>query len=100
MKGAALSTTLLDPLQRPGACNWTALAMRTRETHYDVQTTLDAQETTCFKRHPPSWRAQDKMEIRFGGGDTEPQGRWFCARSFKTAVGSRLKDAEASEGLA
>ena len=64
MKGAALSTTLLDPLQRPGACNWTALAMRTRETRYDVQTTLDAQETTCFK--------QDKMEIRFGGGDTEP----------------------------
>ena len=100
MKGAALSTTLLDPLQRPGACNWTALAMRTRETRYAVQTTLDAQETTCFKRHPPSWQAQDKMEIRFGGGDTEPHGRWFCARSFKTAVGSRLKDAEASEGLA
>ena len=92
MKGAALSTTLLDPLQRPGACNWTALAMRTRETRYDVQTTLDAQETTCFK--------QDKMEIQFGGGDTEPHGRWFCTRSFKTAVGSRLKDAEASEGLA
>ena len=22
MPGAALSTTLLDPLQRPGACNW------------------------------------------------------------------------------
>ena len=75
----------------------------TRETHYDVQTTLDAQETTCFKRHPPSWRAQDKMEFRFGGGDTEPQGPrggGFCARSFKTAVGSRLKDAGASEGLA
>ena len=66
MKGAALSTTLLDPLQRPGACNWTALVMRTRETRYDVQTTLDAQKTTCFK--------QDKMEIGFGGGDTEPQG--------------------------
>ena len=92
MKGAALSTTLLDPLQRPGACNWTALVMRTRETRYDVQTTLDAQKTTCFK--------QDKMEIGFGGGDTEPHGRWFCARSFKTAAGSRLKDAEASEGLA
>ena len=74
MKGAALSTTLLDPLQRPGACNWTALAMRTRQTHYDAQTTLDAQETTCFKRHPPSWWAQDKMEIKFGGGDTEPHG--------------------------
>ena len=67
MKGAALSTTLLDPLQRPGACNWTALAMRTRETHYDVQITLDAQETTRFKQHPPSLRAQEKMEIRVYG---------------------------------
>ena len=31
MPGAALSTTLLDPLQRPGACNWTVLAMRTEQ---------------------------------------------------------------------
>ena len=69
------------------------------ETHSDVQITLDAQETTRFKQHPPSLRAQEKMEIRPAGGDTEAQGRWFCARSFKTAVGSRLKDPEASEGL-
>ena len=33
-------------------------------------------------------------------GTPELQVRWFCARSFKTAVGSRLKDPEASEGLA
>ena len=37
MPGAALSTTLLDPLQWPSACNWTALAMRTEKTHYDVR---------------------------------------------------------------
>ena len=65
----------------------------------DVQITLDAQETTRFKQHPPSLRAQEKMEIRVYGGDIGAQGRWFCARSFKTAVGSRLKDPEASEGL-
>ena len=41
--------------------------MRTRETHYDVQITLDAQETTRFKQHPPSLRAQEKMEIRPAG---------------------------------
>ena len=74
--------------------------MRTKETHYDVQITLDAQETTRFKQHPPSLRAQEKMEIRvYGRGHSTPQVRWFCARSFKTAVGSRLKDPEASEGL-
>ena len=71
-----------------------------QRTPYDVQITLDAQETTRFKQHPPSLRAQEKMEIRFTGGVTsDPQVRWFCARSFKTAVGSRLKDPEASEGL-
>ena len=79
MKGAALSTTLLDPLQRPGACNWTALAMRTRETHNDVQITLDAQETTRLQRHPPSRRAQDKMEIWFdGGGHSNFRGGGFA----------------------
>ena len=57
------------------------------KTCYDVLATLDAPATTRFKRHPPSRRAQDKVEIRFGGGDTILQGRWFCARSFKTAVG-------------
>ena len=67
-KRLVLKTLANDAL--PGSWPWTALAMRTRETHYDVQTTLDAQETTCFKRRPPSRRAQDKMEIRFGGGDT------------------------------
>ena len=30
----------------------------------------------------------------------DQQARWFCARSFKTAVGSRLKDSDASEGPA
>ena len=97
-KRLVLKTLASDAL--PGSWPWTAFAVRTRETHYDVQITLDAHATTRFKRYPPSWRAQDKMEIRFGGGDTEPHGRWFCARSFKTAVGSRLKDPEASEGLA
>ena len=71
-----------------------------QRTPYDVQITLDAQETTRFKQHPPSLRAQEKMEIRPAGEDTVLQVRWFCARSFKTAVGSRLKDPEASEGLA
>ena len=41
--------------------------MRTKETHYDVQITLGAQGTTRFKQHPPSLRAQEKMEIRFTG---------------------------------
>ena len=41
-----------------------------------------------------------KSESGFAKSDTVPQVRWFCARSFKTAVGSRLKVAEASEGLA
>ena len=96
MKGAALSTTLLDPLQRPSACN----AMRNGKTRYDARATLDGQETTRFKQHPPSLRAQEKMEIRvYGRGHPAPQVWWFCARSFKTAVGSRLKDPEASEGL-
>ena len=67
MPRAALNTTLLDPLQWPSACNWTALAMRTRGTHYDGRATLDAHATTRFKRHPPSRRAQEKMEIRFDG---------------------------------
>ena len=79
MPGAALSTTLLDPLQWPSACNWTALAMRTRETHYDVQITLDAQETTRFKQHPPSLRAQEKLEIRvYGRGHSSPRGGGFA----------------------
>ena len=39
------------------------------ETHDDVQITLDAQETTRFKQHPPSLRAQEKMEIRVYGRD-------------------------------
>ena len=34
---------------------------------YDVQITLDAQETTRFKKHPPSLRAPEKMEIRPAG---------------------------------
>ena len=89
MKGAALSTTLLDPLQRPGACNWTALAMRTRETRYDVQTALDAQETTRFKRHSPSRRAQDKMEIRFDGrGHPNHRGGGFALGPSKLPWGA------------
>ena len=98
IKGAALSTTLLDPLQQPGTCNWAALAMRTKETHYDVQITLGAQGTTRFKRHPPSQGQNGNPSLQ--RRTPEPQGRWFCARSFQTAAGSRLKDAEASEGLA
>ena len=43
------------------------IEMNIPETHYDVQIILGAQATTRFKRHPPSWRAQDKMEIQFGG---------------------------------
>ena len=65
-----------------------------QRTPYDVQITLDAQETTRFKQHPPKWKSDPQA------GTPNPQMRWFCARSFKTAVGSRLKDAGASEGLA
>ena len=32
-----------------------------------------------------------KVTSRFTESDTVLQGRWFCARSFKTAMGSRLK---------
>ena len=64
-----------------------------QRTPYDVQITLDAQETRLVLSNTL------RMEIRPAGGDTGAQGRWFCARSFKTAVGSRLKDPEASEGL-
>ena len=43
-------------------------------TPYDVQITLDAQETTRFKQHPPSLRAQEKMEIRvYGRGHSTPR---------------------------
>ena len=57
-----------------------------QRTPYDVQIALDAQETRLVLSNTL------RMEIRPAGGDTRtPQGRWFCARSFKTAVGSRLK---------
>ena len=55
----------------PGSWPLTSLAMRIRETHYDVQISLDAQKTIRFQRHPPSQRAQDKMVFQFGISDTQ-----------------------------
>ena len=76
--------------------------MRTRATHTVRCANRPGRprDETRFKQHPPSLRAQEKMEIRvYGRGHSTPQVQWFCARSFETAVGSRLKDPEASEGL-
>ena len=65
-----------------------------QRTPYDVQIALDAQETRIVLSNTL------RMEFRPAGeGHSTPQGRWFCARSFQTAVGSRLKDPEASDGL-
>ena len=41
-----------------------------------------------------------KSKSEAQGGTPELQGRWFCARCFEDAVGFRLNDAEASEGVA
>ena len=41
-----------------------------------------------------------KRRSEFTKGDIGAQGRCFCARCFEDAVGFRLNDAEASEGVA
>ena len=63
---------------------------------------LDAQKTTRFKQHPPSLRAQEKMEIRvYGRGHSAPGAmvlRWVLQNCrgvpFKRPIslgGSRIK---------
>ena len=50
MPGAALSTTLLDPLQRPSACNGNRLALRNASFEEDRQAT----PSTCLDPGPRS----------------------------------------------
>ena len=81
-----------------------------QRTPYDVQITLDAQETTRFKQHPPSLRAQEKMEIRPAGGDTGAtvavvlrtvlqNCRGVPFKGPRSLGGSRLKGASNNRGL-
>ena len=76
----------------------------------DVQITLDAQETTRFKQHPPSLRAQEKMEIRLYGGDTRAPGavvlrsvlqncRGVPFKGPRSLGGSRLNGASKDRGV-
>ena len=81
-----------------------------QRTPYDVQITLDAQETTRFKQHPPSLRAQEKMEIRVDGRGHSTTGavvlrtvlqncRGVPFKGPRSLGGSRLKGPSKNRGV-